>query len=323
MLYLSQRDITQAVTLDQVMDRVQEAYCIVQRGDFQMPDRLTVEYQENTFCYMPCLYKDAAAIKILSLNPQNPSQGLPYIRGLMLLSDANNGDLLAMLDGGFLTALRTGAVGGVGIRHFSRPDCHRVGIVGAGTQGFYQALYACHAREIRQITLLDCREVPQTYLQQLQETLAAYGKTPEITVAQTPQELLANSDIVVTTTTSPKPVLPDDPALLKGKCFVGVGSAKPDMREYPDAIWSLVKKVYIEEPFACQESGDLALPLEKGILSMDRVDYIGAYLLGSEQPLPQEGETTFFKSVGIGLLDLCVSQLIYQQAKEKGLGQPV
>ena len=323
MLLLNQQEILRSVTLEQVMDQVEEAYRIVDRGDFQMPDRLTVEHQGNTFCYMPCLHGDTAAVKILSLSPKNPARGLPYIRGIMLLSDGDSGQTLALLDGGFLTALRTGAVGGVGMRHFSRPDCHSVGVVGAGTQGFYQALYACHARDIQQIYLLDRRPVEDAYVQRLRDTLAAYGKAPQITVCANDRELLEHSDIVVTATTSAQPVLSDDENLLRGKCFVGVGSARPDMRELPDAIWPLVERVYVEDPFACQERGDLALPLANGLLEMDRVAYIGALLNGPAHALPKAGETTFFKSVGIGVLDLCVSQLIYQRAVELGLGQTV
>ena len=95
------------------------------------------------------------------------------------------------------------------------------------------------------------------------------------------------------------------------------------MRELPNAIWRLVSHVYTELPFAMEESGDLSQPLADGLLREDQVKYIGDWLMKDQRPLPQSGETTYFKSVGMGLLDLNVAQLIYNKALETGVGQKV
>ena len=145
MLLLNKKDIEKSVDLDGMMDQIEEAYKIFESGAYYMPPRPTVEHDNKTLIYMPCYTKDSLGTKMLTIFPENVSLGLPSIDGLVLMNDPKTGKPLAILDGQTVTAYRTGAVGGVGIRHLSRKDCHTVGIVGAGVQGFHLALYACKA----------------------------------------------------------------------------------------------------------------------------------------------------------------------------------
>jgi len=323
MLFLNKKDMLKAIALESVMDKVEDAYRIFAGGKFNMPERPVVQDGENTVLFMPCFMENYFSTKVLTLFPKNPGAGLPLIQGLMLLNDAENGETLAILDGSFLTSLRTGAVGGVAMRCFSPENAASVGIIGAGTQGFYQALYACAARPIKEIYLFDTGKKDwSAYVDSLRTEL---GKNPpEIHIKSEVEELITSSDIVVTATTSSVPVMPDDPGLLKGKCFVAIGSYKPDVREMPDAIWKLVDHVYTELPFAVEESGDLSQPLADGLLDIKQVRYIGDLLTKTPRPTaPPTEKTTFFKSVGMGLLDLNVAQLIYERALKMGLGQTV
>jgi len=320
MLILNENDMKKTVTYAQVMDKVEDAYRIFQGGNFYMPERPVVTHGKNTVLYMPCFMEGCFGTKFLTLFPENPGRGFPYIDGLMLLNDGDNGKTLAIMDAKYLTGLRTGAVGGVGMRNFSRADCRSVGIIGAGQQGFFQAIYATVARSIKDIYLFDtARKDMVVYAERLRQALA--DPVPEIHVCSTVAELLEKSDIVVTTTTATSPVMPDDPDLLRGKCYIAIGSYKPQMRELPNAIWRLVDNVYTELPFAMEESGDLCQPLADGFLREGQVKYIGEWLMQEQRPLPQAGETTCFKSVGMGLIDLNVAQLIYGEALQIGVGQ--
>ena len=130
------------------------------------------------------------------------------------------------------------------------------------------------------------------------------------------EELVRNSDIICTTTPSTTPVLPDDKELLRGKCIIAIGSYMPEMREIPDAVLDLVDNVYIELPYACEESGDLSQPLASGKLTKDRVKLMHEYLVSGGKEI-KEGQTTYFKSVGMGLFDVCIAQKLYEVAKEK------
>ncbi len=316
MIVLGKKEIEELVDLNEMMDQIEEAYRIFGAGAYFMPPRPTVEHENKTLMYMPCYTKEIIGTKILTIFPENAKLGLPPIDGIVLLNDAVTGAPRAVLDGQSVTAYRTGAVGGVAVRHLSRKDCHTAGIIGAGTQGFYLALYACAARKIHTVYVYNhgSRDLTE-YLSRLEKTI----DNPHTKVVQckTVEELAGNSEIICTATPSAEPVLPNDKELLRGKCIVAVGSYTPQMREIPDVIWDLVKNVYIELPYACEESGDLSQPLEEGRITRERTILMNEFLASraSCEELPEE--TTYFKSVGMGLFDVCAAQKLLEKAKER------
>lgn len=325
MLILNESDMKKTLNYKQVMDKVEDAYRIFQSGVCYMPDRQVLTHEKNMFLFMPSFMKSGFGTKFLTFFPENPSKGHPLIDGLMLLNDPENGKTVAILDARYLTALRTGAVGGVGVRNFSRADCKSVGIIGAGQQGFFQAIYATQARDIKDIYFFDTavRNFDEYTARLKKELQTLANDVPAIHVCGTVEQLLEKSEIVITATPSASPVVPDDVKLLRGKCFIAIGSYKPTTRELPNAIWKLIDHVYTELPYAVEESGDLSQPLEDGLLRMEQVKFIGDWLMQEHRPLPQSGETSYFKSVGMGLLDLNVSQMIYNEALKMGVGQTV
>jgi len=116
----------------------------------------------------------------------------------------------------------------------------------------------------------------------------------------------------------------DDTELLRGKCILAFGSWRPERRELPDAVHRLVKNVYTELPYACEESGDLRIPLEKGLLTSDRVLYMEDLIADTKNGKPHiHNETRCFKSVGMGIYDVCTAALIYRKAMEKNIGTKV
>ena len=315
MIVLSKEQIEEMVDPDQMMDQIEEAYRIYGSGEFYMPPRPTVEHENKQLMYMPCYTKDIIGTKILSIFPENSKLGLPSIDGIVLLNDYTTGAPLAVMDGQSVTAWRTGAVGGVGIRHLSRKDCRTVGIIGAGMQGFHQAVYACEARDIHTVYVFNHSDRDLTdYLERLKKAIDK--EDVKVVQCKAVEELVRNSDIICTTTPSTTPVLPDDKDLLRGKCIIAIGSYMPEMREIPDAVLDLVDNVYIELPYACEESGDLSQPLASGKLTKDRVKLMHEYLVSGEKEI-KEGQTTYFKSVGMGLFDVCIAQKLYEVAKEK------
>lgn len=320
MLLLNKKDIEQSVDLDGMMDQIEEAYRIFASGAYYMPPRPTVEHDNKTLIYMPCYTNNSLGTKMLTIFPENAKIGLPSIDGLVLMNDPMTGKPLAILDGQTVTAYRTGAVGGVAIRHLSRKDCHTVGIVGAGVQGFHLALYACRAREIHTVYVFNHRDRDLTdYLARLEKAI----DNPHTKVVQcsTAEELVKNSEIICTATPSEKAVLPNEKELLEGKCIIAIGSYTPMMREIPDAVFELIDAVYVELEYACEESGDLSQPLAEGILTKDKVRYMHE-LIESEKEADCK-KTTYFKSVGMGLFDVCVAQRLMEDAKQKGIGQQV
>jgi ornithine cyclodeaminase len=259
------------------------------------------------------------ATKLVTFFPGNRARSRPLIDAVVMLADGTNGEILALMDGKTITAMRTGGVTGVSIRHLAREDARSVGLVGCGTQGYYQLLYACTAREIERVTLYDINEeVIPPFVARLQDALPREGI--EIQVAGSTRELVETSDMVITATTAHDPVFPDDVELFKGRHFVAIGSFQPDVREYPDALFRATEKVWIDIDFAVEEAGELIIPLREGILREEQLETLGHFINSGRAPERGEHGTTFFKTVGMALFDLTAARLAYEHALQKGLG---
>lgn len=321
MRYLSPSDIRQALSYEEMMAAVEEAFLLFAQGQCAMADRSALTQGRTTLATMPCFAGGYAATKLIASSPDNARRGLPSLYGTVLLSQGDTGQPVALLEGNTLTALRTGAIGGLAARHLAPEGAASAGLVGCGVQGLHQLAFLCQVRPIRTVYLYNhgSRDLGP-FCRQL-EAMAA-PKTFTIELCPDPDTLLAKSDIVVTATPAKAPLFADDPAPFRGKCLIAIGSWQPEMREIPEAIWQATQEVFLELPFACQESGDLSQPLASGALKPEGLRYFGDYLLakgaGSPPALPH---TRYFKSVGMAVFDAIAARNVYLAAREKGLGQ--
>jgi ornithine cyclodeaminase len=318
MLFVKADEIMEALPLEAVMGCVEEALALYEAKTYEMPDRLAVDCgQGNLLLLMPCVAQGHFSTKLVTVYPGNRAVGRPVIDGLVVLAAQETGEILALMDGKTITAMRTGAVTGTSIRHLARKDAASVGLVGCGVQGYHQLLYACAARPIRRISLYDLSwEAVSAMEGKLRRAL------PEVDVqaAASTADLARASEILITATTARQPVFPDDPSLFAGKHCVAIGSFEPEVREYPDALFSLVEKVWVDIDFAKEESGELILPLRSGILQESQLETLGHLIESGQPPARGPSGTTFFKTVGMALFDLTTARLAYANAVSKGLG---
>ncbi len=317
MLYLNAESLIKAASPNEIMDAIEKAYQIEDRDAYHMPHRIHIDYQRNTVLYMPCFLETLFGTKLLTLFPDNAAKGEPVINGLVLLNSLENGAPLALLDGGRLTALRTGAVGAVAVRHLAPQTAERAGLIGAGIQGFYQLLFASHARCLKQITVFD---LDAAKAEDLCRRLKMELPDVSMQTAASGEELLRNSEIIITATPAEKPVLPDDGALLKNKLFIGIGSYKPEMREFPEALYRLLDHVYVDTLHGLEETGDLITPLHHKWIQREQVIPFARFLGDGEGSNLSGKQTKLFKSVGMALFDIVVGELLYRNALAKQLG---
>lgn len=322
MLFLNEVEMWNSVSLFDIMDSIKHAYEIHKSGLFHMPDRYIAQRNKNMMLYMPCFTNDMIGTKMLAEFPDNPSQGYPYLSGFVILNDAKHGQPLAVMDGATLTAMRTGAVGGVAIQYLASKQAHSVGLVGCGVQGLHQLLYACAVRPISNIYLYDAFLSDYTlFIEKLEKRLK---NNISINVCHDAKELIQKSQILISATQATDPVYPDDLDLLRGKTIIAIGSWRPERRELPDAVWKLADTIYIDLPYACEESGDLKIPLETGVLTSNRIHLMENLISNVEEQHQQTiQETRCFKSVGMGLFDVCAAATIYKHAIKKNIGQTV
>ncbi|WDP93017.1 MAG: ornithine cyclodeaminase family protein [Desulfobacter sp.] len=313
MLFLNKKDIAR-IDRGRIQDAVQRAYELMNNGGFNMPDRIHVGDGDNTLLLMPCFAGDYFATKLVSVFPGAAQMGVPVVNGIMTLSDNMSGRPLAIMDGAAVTAERTGAVGGLAVDRLTNPGLKTAGIFGAGVQGMSQARYLLLNREISSLSIFDPNRAAA---EKMAESLAADCPGLTCRVAEDADSLVKDAALVIAATTSARPLFSDDCDLVKGKTFISIGSFRPDMKEFPDAVIKTADQVYVDTPFAAKESGDICIPLERNIVKEDNIHPF-ASLAGAAGG--QAAGTTFFKSVGMALFDLAVAAVLYELSKENGFG---
>jgi len=284
----------------------------IEPGGYVMPKRMHLDYGADTFLLMPCITDEYWVTKLVSFCPGNKAMGHPSIYGTVVLNDTKTGKPLAIMDGSAITAMRTATVSAVGIRHLSPADSHSLGIIGAGVQGIWQALFACSVREINEIWVFD----------QNMENLMHFSEKvkiryPEIKIVQAvnSSEVAMNSEIIISATNSRNPVFPDKKELFTGKTIIGIGSYKPDCREFPEQLFRQLDQIYVDTLDGKKESGDLITPVKNNWIPENKIYSIGSLLTG--EIIPSTNGTRLFKTVGFALLDLFAAKLVY----EKHIGQ--
>jgi ornithine cyclodeaminase/alanine dehydrogenase-like protein (mu-crystallin family) len=314
MLFISKRDIHK---IDQrlIQNAVKNAYELVLNHSYNMPDRIHVENEQNTLLLMPCFSKDFFATKLVSVFPDAPQYDQPVVNGLLVLADNKSGKPLAVMDGAAVTSQRTGAVGGLGVALLTSENIETAGILGAGVQGLSQARYLLFNRKIKTLWITDLSLASADKMAEMLKS-----SFPDVTYVTTdnPEDLVKASQIIVAATTSHTPLFRDDPSLVQGKTFISIGSFRPDMKEFPDAVISTADHVYVDTLFAARESGDICIPLEKKIVKPEKVQAFSDLIA---TPVDLENKTVFFKSVGMALFDLTVASAVYKLAIEEKMGQ--
>jgi len=320
MLILNSEEIARLVNRNELIAAVEEAFRIHASGDFEMPVRAQVDYKGKTLLSMPCFTDECFGAKLVSLVPENRQRGLPTLFGIVVLNDGTTGKPLAIMNGAKITALRTAAVGSLSIQYLTGADVSRLGVIGAGVQGLSQTLFACSVRPFTDVHLYDCNEKA---LHELAEKLTAELPCVKVTAGKSALDVLHQSDVIITATNTELPLFPDDRSLFKNRHFVGIGSYKPAMREYPEALFRNLKYVLIDTVHALQETGDVITPLENGWISEKQIIPFDRVVTGKIVEVANEYNVTFFKSVGMALFDIVAAQWIYKKAKEKGCGVEV
>ena len=236
----------------------------------------------------------------------------------MLLSDTSSGKPIALLNGSSLTAHRTGALGGLAAKSIASTTTSTLGIIGAGVQSLHQAYYITNSLGISKINIFD---LSSEQIRKWELQLKGLGFDGEIIKAKSTTVLIRSSEVIVTATTSEKPVFNLPKEEMEGKKVLGFGSYKPNMRELPETLFHLAPKVFIDTNHAMVESGDLAYPIAQAFLKEEDIFTLGK-LINNEIKVSNE-ETVVFKSVGMALFDLIVSKYLFLSALEKKIGTNV
>jgi ornithine cyclodeaminase len=299
-------DIGNAAPIDRWVAAMEQAFVDTTIGVVDVPQRVHIDRGPNTLLLMPCFGSTYFSTKLVSVFPKNLQHKEPMIYGTVLLNDGQTGRPLAVMDGSKLTAMRTAAVGAVGIQYLAPEDASTLGVIGLGIQGFHQALFACQQRSIDTIRIFDrSKEVMGLFT----DRLIAFYPDLKVIPCVSADELCNDSEIIITATGSHQAVVPASGGWWKGKTIIGIGSYKPDMREFPDQIFADLKQIFVDTPVALEESGDLLEPLKRGLINEAQVISLSDLIMDR---VKLNGETRFFKSVGMAAFDHYGAKLVFE-----------
>jgi ornithine cyclodeaminase/alanine dehydrogenase-like protein (mu-crystallin family) len=309
---LASRDVMAALPMLKAIEAMRSAFGQLSAGQATMPLRTRLHTDKGVTLCMPAYLPQSQAlgVKIASVYEGNPGLGLPVIAAAVLVFDPQTGFPLALMDGASLTAIRTGAAGGLAAELLSRHDAGTVGIFGAGVQGRWQLHGVMNVRTVREVKLLDRSPVTA---RQLAAEISCRPDAPSVIIASTSRQVIENSDIIITATSSTMPLF-DGNDLKPGSHVTAIGSHSPQAREV-DAAAVHRAKVVVDSREAClAEAGEI-------IMAKARIHAeLGEIVNGSKPGRQTNEEITLFKSVGVAAQDAIAAAWVLREAEEKGLG---
>jgi ornithine cyclodeaminase/alanine dehydrogenase-like protein (mu-crystallin family) len=286
--------------------------------------QVPVTIREGVTLFMPAYLPSVESLgaKIVSVFPKNIESDLPTLHALVILCNAKTGEPTAVMEGTYLTALRTGAASGVATGLLSLKDARTAAIIGAGIQGRTQLEAVCCTRDIQSVWVYD---INHKAAEDFAEEMRNHGSPipSEIIVAHSPAKAVSDADIICCATTSFLPVFEDDDLKL-GTHINGVGSYTPNMQEIPEETILRSKVVVDSLSAALQEAGDLIIPLEKKLFSESHIHgEIGQVASGQIPGRESDEEITLFKSVGVAVQDVAVAELVLRQTRDLSYGTEI
>jgi len=326
MLILNAVDLRRALPMKDAIAAMRGAFAALSSGRAKVPLRthLPVAHHDGVALIMPASIEEpdaeALAVKVLTIFQQNPARGEPLIQAAVLVLDPETGRPAALLEGGTLTALRTGAASGLATDLLARPDARVAAIFGAGVQGRTQLEAVCAVRDLE--TALVSDPSPEATARFIAE-LAGRDSIPAELRAATAREAAAEADILCTATVSPTPVFADAD-LASGAHVNAVGSYQPEVQELPPETVARARVFVDDREAVLAETGDLIQPIRAGLFGPEHiVADLGELVLGDASGRESATELTLFKSVGLAVQDAAAARAALARAKELGLGQRV
>jgi len=321
--FLSADDVRRALPMADAIVAMKDAFAELSAGKVDMPVRAHIDVREHngTALFMPSSAErfGAFGVKTVNVFGDNAAKGLPRIQALVSLFDRATGTPLAVMDGTALTALRTGAASGAATDLMARGDAASVAIFGAGVQGRTQLEAVCAVRSISTVWVYDAvAEAADTFASEMAGRLGV-----DVSVAASPADALHEADVACTATVSTTPVF-RDADLAPGTHVNAVGSYQHHVQELPEETVLRARVVVDHRASALAETGDLIIPIEKGLMTpADIYAELGELASGKLQGRHAPDEITLFKSVGVAVQDLAASARALRKAEELGLGTVV
>jgi len=324
MLLLSKKDIQKVFTMKDAIKSNKKAFQLLVKDACEVPLRTNIKASkyEGSLLFMPAYVEDmaTAALKLVSIFPNNVHLNLPTAPSQVLLINAETGITEALINGTYLTQLRTGAATGAAFDLLGKSDCKIGALIGTGSQGEQQLEAMLCVRDLDQVNVFDLdAKRTKTFAHEMQEKFKHYDT--KIVPVSSSDEAIIDADLIITVTPSTQPVF-DGTKVKKGATISCVGAYQHHMQEMDPRILPRASKIYFDSQAAVlSESGDITIPLKKGIISTnDFTGNIGDLINGDLVGRETDDEIIVFETVGIAVQDLVTAKHIYDRGVKENVG---
>lgn len=322
-LILSAAQVKDLIDMREAIDAVERALVEFSSGQAVMPVRSTTQVPSHggAMLSMPAYLgkTDALGSKIVTVYKGNPQRGLPTIMAVVVVNDPQTGRVLAVMDGAYLTAVRTAAASGAATRHLATPGPKVLAILGAGVQGQSHLWAMREAARVTRVRLYTrTRDKALAFKAELEPRFGI-----PIDIAASEEEAIRGADVVVLATTAAAPIVKWE-WFAPGCHINAVGSHSPGARELDSDTVARARVVVDSRDANFTECGDILVPLQEGRITREQVsDEIGEVIAGTKPGRAGPDQVTIYKSVGIAIEDVATAELIYRKARAQGVGTEV
>ncbi len=316
---LSERDVRSLASAEDLVPAMAEALTAFSTGTTSQPSRTALWVGEERAFYglMPAYLpaRGALGTKLITYFTANPARGLPAHFATIVLLDSTTGALVAVMDGAYITQIRTAAVSVLAVRHLAPRPVHRLAVFGCGVQarGHVIAL-ARLLPSVEEVRVWS----PHDELAGFVDEMAA-GVRPLVRAASSGQDAVRGADLVVTVTSSPVPVVQRE-WVEEGALVVSVGACRPDHREIDPALLASSRLFVDSREAALAESGDVIQGISEGRFGPDHIEAELGEVIAGRLVAGRDGQTVVFKSLGLAVEDVAAADLVYRRALACGVG---
>jgi alanine dehydrogenase len=323
MLVLSEREVQSLIDIEELVAALEQAHIQYSTGKAVMPVRLVMPLSEiqGRITSMPgYLTQDQAlGIKIVTYFQKNPTRGLPAILANIMLFSPDTGKMIAVMDGSYITAIRTACASAMATKALANPMTETLGILGAGVQARAHIRALSRVRHFSKIKIYSPSGASgETLKKELEAEVKA-----TIEVVQSAEAVVTEADLIVTATTAKTPIVKAE-WLRPGVHINAVGSHRPDLRELDGATLARAKVLVDSREAIMAECGDILLAIKENTFAeQDIHGEIGEVLAGTKTGRSNAGEITVYKSVGVAIQDVATAHLVYRKASHANIGTHV
>lgn len=319
MIIFSRKDVERAVPMVCAIELMKSAFIQLSKGTAQVPVRshLHLPEVEGQVLIMPAFLAEnpSFGVKLVGIHERNPEKGLPFIHAMVWMMEAETGKPLALMDGTYLTALRTGAASGLATDLLARKNAKTLVIIGAGAQARFQFEAVCSVRDIQNAFIYN-----RTFdkAEGLANELTEAFDIPVLPLHNL--DRLPEADVICTSTSSADPVFSAD-LISPGTHINAIGAYRADMAEIPPEIVQSARVVVDDKTACLKEAGDIIQAIEKGFIPSSHISgTLGEIVMEKLPRRKNPDEITLFKSVGNAAQDIAVAEEVVRVGRLKEWG---